>query len=104
MQTLNYFFSLKIIKFCLPILLTITCIGLFNGSWYSLILWSTLLLLFFSAILTKNKNRVFGAIFISVLSFSFQNLIELPEIIEAVMYLLEEKNIKIVFLAKNFLL
>ncbi len=82
MQTLNYFFSLKIIKFCLPILLTITCIGLFNGSWYSLILWSTLLLLFFSAILTKNKNRVFGAIFISVLSFSFQNLIELPEIIE----------------------
>ena len=70
--------------FCYPLILFIfiSCVGLFNSTWYSLILYKLLFLLFFSAkIIFKKKNWLL-IVFLIPLTILIKQSLELPKIIQ----------------------
>ncbi len=70
----------RIIYYPLIFFFFISCIGLFNSSWYSLILYQCLFLLFFSAKINfKKKNWLIIAVLIPITVFTKQSL-EIPKI------------------------
>ena len=72
----------KIVYYSLILSIFISCIGLFNSSWYSLILYQFLFLLFFSAKINfKNKYLLIVAFLVPITILTKQSL-EIPKIIQ----------------------
>ena len=72
----------KIVSYPLIFFIFISCIGLFNSSWYSLIIYQILFLLFFSAKINFNKKYwLIVAFLVPITIFTKQNL-EIPKIIQ----------------------
>ena len=72
----------KIISYSLILSIFISCIGLFNSSWYSLILYQFLFLFFFSAKINFNKKYwLIIALLIPITILTKQSL-ELPKIVQ----------------------
>ena len=82
MVVINNILEKKIVAYPLIFFVFISCIGLFNSSWYSLIIYQILFLLFFSAKINFNKKYwVLVAFLVPVTVFTKQSL-ELPKIIQ----------------------
>ena len=76
----NNFFLYKTFSYSLAIILTLLALGLFNSSWASLIICSTLSLLFYSASLTNNYKRWVLAIIVTLISLVIRNSLYVPTI------------------------
>ena len=75
-------FKKKIFSIPLILFVFISCIGLFNSTWYSLILYHLLFLLFFSArIIFKKKKWILVAFLIPITILTKLSL-EVPKIIQ----------------------
>lgn len=82
MNLFTNIFERKIVSYPLVFLIFVSCIGLFNSSWYSLILYQLLFLLLFSAKLNfKKKYWILFAFLIPFTSIIKQNL-EIPKIVQ----------------------
>ncbi len=82
----------KMLSYTLVFFIFISCIGLFNSSWYSLILYQLLFLLFFSARINFNKkNFVILAFLIPITLLAKQGL-EIPKIIQGSNVFIGGKN------------
>ena len=72
----------KIVAYPLILFIFICCIGLFNSSWYSLFIYQTLFLLFFSAKINFNKKYwLIVALIVPITVLTKQN-IEIPKIVQ----------------------
>ena len=82
MVLINTIFEKKIVAYPSIFLIFISCIGLFNSSWYSLVIYQILFLLFFSAKINFNKKYwLIVALLVPIIVFTKQNL-ELPKIVQ----------------------
>ena len=79
---MNNILEKKIITYPLIFFIFISCIGLFNSNWYSLIIYQLLLLLLFSAKINfNNKYWIIVAFLVPITIVSKQNL-EIPKIVQ----------------------
>ena len=74
--------KIKILSYTLVFLIFISCIGLFNSSWYSLLLYQLLFLLFFSARINFNKKKFFILTFLIPIVLLAKQGLEIPKIIQ----------------------
>ena len=72
----------KIVSYPLIFFIFISCIGLFNSSWYSLILYQILFLLFFSAKINFNKKYWLIVAFLVPITILTKQSLEIPKIIQ----------------------
>ena len=72
----------KIVAYPLIFFMFISCIGLFNSSWYSLIIYQILFLLFFSAKINFNKKYWLIVAFLVPITIFIKQSIEIPKIIQ----------------------
>ena len=72
----------KIVSHSLMLSIFISCIGLFNSSWYSLILYQFLFLLFFSAKINFNKKYWLILAFLIPITILTKQSLEIPKIIQ----------------------
>ena len=82
MVSITNIFKKKIVAYPLILFVFISCLGLFNSSWYSLIIYQILFLLFFSAKINFNKKYwLILASIVPIIVFTKQS-IEIPKIIQ----------------------
>ena len=72
----------KILSYPLILFIFISCIGLFNPSWYSLILYQLLFLLFFSAKINFKKKNWLIITFLIPFTIIIKQSLELPKIMQ----------------------
>ena len=72
----------KIVSYSLIFSIFISCVGLFNSSWYSLILYQLLFLLFFSAKINFNKKYWLIVAFLIPITILTKQSLEIPKIIQ----------------------
>ena len=72
----------KIISYSLILSIFISCIGLFNSNWYSLILYQFLFLLFFSAKINFNRKYWLILAFLIPVTILLKQSLEIPKIIQ----------------------
>ena len=72
----------KIITYPLIFFVLISCIGLFNSSWYSLIIYQILFLLFFAAKINFNKKYWLIVTFLVPITVFTKQSIEIPKIVQ----------------------
>ena len=72
----------KIITYSFILSIFISCIGLFNSSWYSLILYQLLFLLFFSAKINFNKKYWLIVAVLVLSTILTKQSLEIPKILQ----------------------
>ena len=72
----------KIVTYPLIFFVILSCIGLFNSSWYSLIIYQILFLLFFSAKINFNKKHWLIIAFLVPITVFTKQSIEIPKIVQ----------------------
>ena len=72
----------KIFSYYLILSIFISCIGFFNSSWYSLILYQFLFLLFFSAKVNFNKKYWLIIALLMPITILTKQSLEIPKIIQ----------------------
>ena len=72
----------KIVAYPLIFFVFISCLGLFNSSWYSLIIYQILFLLFFSAKINFNKKYWLIVAFLVPITVFTKQSIEIPKIVQ----------------------
>ena len=82
MLLIKNIFKNKIVSYSLIISIFISCIGLFNSSWYSLILYQFLFLLFFSAKINFNKKNWLIIAFLIPITVLTKQSLEIPKILQ----------------------
>ena len=82
MHLITYISKKKLLSYPLVFLMFISCIGLFNSSWYSLILYQLLFLMIYSAKISFNKKNCLIIAFLIPITLFLKQNIEIPKIIQ----------------------
>ena len=82
MHLITYISKKKLLSYPLVFFMFISCIGLFNSSWYSLILYQLLFLMIYSAKISFNKKNCLIIAFLIPITLFLKQNIEIPKIIQ----------------------